>query len=261
MWFGQRNASPWLHHGFKKASLGELKRLTVPAFASLAFPLGNALNIQGMRLIVGLTLGPSAVAVFTPLRTLSNIVIQPVAVIYRMVEPELAIAFGAKDFSLFRRLFGKSSQLSLWACIGACLIAGIGAQWIFPAWTSGKVAMHWPTYFILLFGVMFRCIWGSAIVAPYATNRHIRIAIFYIPVYGALAVCLGYFATKALGISGAALALLLAEVVMAFLVVRVSLKIARMSGVRWVSGVLYPPLDILLQAASALRKRISLIAF
>ena len=65
MWLGQRQASPWLRHGFSHASFAELRRLTAPAFASLAFPLGNALNIQGMRLVVGLALGPSALAVFT----------------------------------------------------------------------------------------------------------------------------------------------------------------------------------------------------
>ena len=58
MWIGQRRVSPWLRYGVSHATFSELRRLVAPAFASLAFPLGNALNIQGMRLVVGLVLGP-----------------------------------------------------------------------------------------------------------------------------------------------------------------------------------------------------------
>jgi O-antigen/teichoic acid export membrane protein len=76
----------------------------------MAFPLGNALNIQGIRLVVGLALGPAAVAVFAPLRTLSNLALQPRAVINRLMEPEMALAFGAGDPSLFRRLFTQSGS-------------------------------------------------------------------------------------------------------------------------------------------------------
>jgi O-antigen/teichoic acid export membrane protein len=85
IWGGQRRVSPWLRYGVAHASFAELRRLVAPAFASLAFPLGNALNIQGMRLVVGLVLGPSVVALFVPMRTLSRLVIQPSTIINRLV--------------------------------------------------------------------------------------------------------------------------------------------------------------------------------
>ena len=124
MWLGQRRASPWLQIGYTHASLSEIKRIAPPAFASLAFPLGNALNIQGMRLVVGITLGPSAVALFAPLRTLSRLVMQPAVIINRLIGPELALAYGAGDSSLFRQIFTRSCQLALWGCLGACFLVG-----------------------------------------------------------------------------------------------------------------------------------------
>lgn len=249
MWIGQRNVTPWLYHGFKQASLGELKRLTAPAFASLAFPLGNALNIQGMRLVVGLALGPAAVAVFTPLRTLSNMVLQPRAVINRLIEPELALAFGADDTSLFQRLFSKSCQLAFWGCLIVALVVGIGAHWVFPVWTSGKVPMHWLVFILLLAGALVNSIWYTALMVPYATNRHVRIAVFYSLIYGAGAFAMGYFGAKSLGLCGAALSLLVVEAVMAIIVIRAALKMAHMEMGQWVWAVLRPPLDTLGQIA------------
>lgn len=249
MWIGQRRVSAWLRHGFAHASLSELRCLTAPAFASLAFPLGNALNIQGMRLVVGLTLSPAAVAVFTPLRTLSRLAMQPRAVINRMIEPEMALAFGAEDTSLFQRLFSKSCQFAFWGCLLAALMVGVSAHWVFPVWTSGKVVMHWPTFIMLLSGVLVNSLWYTALMVPYATNRHVRIAVFYSLIYGGGAFVMGYFGAKGSGLSGAALALIIVEIVMAAIVVREALKLARVKMGRWVCAVLHPPLDTLGQMA------------
>lgn len=255
MWIGQRKASPWLHHGFKQASLGELKRLTAPAFASLAFPLGNALNIQGMRLVIGLAIGPAAVAVFTPLRTLSRLAMQPRAVINRLIEPEMALAFGAEDTSLFQRLFSKSCQLSFWGCLLTALVVGAGAHWVFPAWTSGKVVMQWPAFILLLAAVLVNSLWYTALMVPYATNRHVRIAVYYSLVYGAGAFVMGYFGAKGLGLSGAALGLMIVEIVMATIVVRAALKMTKIKTIFWLKSTLQPPLKIVGQALVGLFKR------
>ena len=245
MWLGQRQASPWLRYGFSHASFAELRRLTAPAFASLAFPLGNALNIQGMRLVVGLALGPSAVAVFVPLRTLSRIVMQPGSIINRLIEPELALAFGADNISLFRRIFARSCQLALWGCLGVCLLVGSGAHWIFPAWTGGKFAIDWPTYIVLLAGVLINGIWYTALMVPYATNRHGRIAVIYTLIYGVVALYLGYLGATGLGLVGAAAALLIAEAIMAVFITRASLRMVTMGTAQWIKTVLRPPFDLL----------------
>jgi O-antigen/teichoic acid export membrane protein len=245
MWIGQRRVSPWLRYGLSSFSMPTLKRLCKPAFASLAFPLGNALNIQGTRIVVGLVLGPSAVALFVPLRTLSRIVMQPATIINRLIEPELALAYGAGSDSLFQRLFSKSCQLSLWGCLALCLIVGPGAHWIFPAWTGGKITMNWPAYLLLLGGVLVNGIWYTSLMIPYATNRHSRIAPYYLFVYGAAAVGLGFFGATYFGLSGVAIALLLAEAAMALLVLKVSLRMTNIDITCWLETVLLPPINIL----------------
>ena len=247
VWFGQRKASPWLYYGFKHATFSELKRLTAPAFASLAFPLGNALNIQGMRLVVGLALGPAAVAVFTPLRTLSNLAAQPRAIINRMIEPEMALAFGAGDPSLFRRLFTQSCQLAFWGCLVASMVVGLAAHWLFPAWTSGKLVMHWPSFSILLAGVIVNSLWYTALMVPYSTNRHVSIAVFYSSIYGAGALIVGFVCARGFGLTGAALAIMAAEICMALIVVLSALKMTQMKTMAWGKAVMQPPISSIKQ--------------
>ncbi|WP_319405211.1 hypothetical protein [uncultured Desulfosarcina sp.] len=248
IWLGQRKASPWLRLGYAHATFSEIKRLAGPAFASLAFPLGNAFNIQGMRLIVGLTIGPPGVAVFVPLRTLSRTVMQPGAIISRLIQPELALAHGAGNKSLFQLIFTRSCQLALWGCLGVCLLVGPGAYWIFPTWTGGLVSMHWPTYMILLAVVLINNLWYTALMVPYAINCHSRIALYYVLVYGLTAFGLGYIWSESFGISGAALALLLAEAAMAVVVIHSSVRIAHMGMIQWAKMVLRPPFGLFTMA-------------
>jgi O-antigen/teichoic acid export membrane protein len=245
MWIGMRQVSPWLTHGFIHSSWSGIKRLAPPAFASLAFPLANAFNIQGIRLIVGLTIGPSAVAVFVPLRTLSRLVMQPGAIIGRLIQPELALAYGAKDSSLFQLIFIRSCQLAMWFCFGACLIVGPGAYWIFPLWTGGMVSMHWPTYLILLAAVLTNTIWHTALMVPYAINDHGRIAIYYLFVYGLMAFGLSHIWSANLGIGGAALGLLVAEVAMVLVVINACLKLTHMKLNQWAKKVVLPPFKLI----------------
>jgi O-antigen/teichoic acid export membrane protein len=260
MWLVQWRVSPWLRYGVSCVSFAELRRLTVPAFASLAFPLGNALNIQGIRIVVGLVLGPSALAIFVPMRTLSRLFMQPANFINQLIEPELALAYGAIDRSLFQRLFTRSCQLALWGCLGACALVGPCTHWIFPAWTGGKVTLHWPTYIILLASVLINGIWYTALMVPYSTNRHSRIAVFYTLVYGAVAFGLGYISAIGLGLPGAALALLLVEAAMAVIVIHDSLFLVRMGMAEWVRPVLKPPFDILGKTVVGLRNWVTALS-
>jgi len=183
------------------------------------------------------------------------LIIQPAAVIYRLIEPELALAFGGHNFSLFQRIFARSSQLSLWGGLGTCLLIGVSTHWIFPIWTSGKISMNWVIYIILLVGVMVRCFWGSAIVALYATNRHASVAALYFSIYGVFAFCLGYFGAKNFGLDGVVLALLLTEAVMAFIIIRASLRLSCMELGKWTRILLHPPIDIISRVTLAFLKR------
>lgn len=242
-----KRATPWLYYGLDSLSFGEIRRLAAPAFASLSFPLGNALNIQGMRLIVGVVLGPAAVAVFAPLRTLSNLATQPRAVITRLIEPELGLAFGRSDEDTFGRLFLHGCQTVLWLCGFVVIVLLVIGPWFWPIWTGGKAELRWPLFLLLLTGALVNSVWYPALMVPYATNRHGRIAMIYSAVYGAGALGITYLGVAGIGLSGAGIGLLISEIAMAFLVLPAALKMGRKTWGRWSSTISRPPTFVLLR--------------
>ncbi len=95
----------WLHFGFGKARFQELRRLFKPSFANLGLTLAQALNVQGMVLLVGLVLGPLAVVTFSTLRTMTRSVLQAIATLSRAYEPEFASIYGLADRNGLSQLF------------------------------------------------------------------------------------------------------------------------------------------------------------
>jgi O-antigen/teichoic acid export membrane protein len=241
MRFGLYRATPWLHYGWRLATLGQVRCLTGPAFASLAFPLGNALNIQGMRLVVGLVLGPPMVAVFSTLRTLTRLAMQPSSVINRLMEPEMASAYGGNRYDVLRRLFTRSCQAALWMSAASCILLGMAGEWVLGIWTHGKVAMDWYLYSLLLLGAAVNAVWYTAMMAAYATNRHVRVALVYSAVYGGAAIGLAFVFTKISGLAGVGLALLLTEIAMAPYVLLKTLQLTGESWASWLGQVARPP--------------------
>lgn len=241
MRLGLYRATPWLRFGWSVATLSEVRRIAAPAFASLAFPLGNALNIQGMRLLIGLLLGPPAVVVFSTLRTLTRLAMQPASVINRLIEPEMASAYGGNRHDVFRRLFNRSCQVALWMCAASCVVLGVFGERVLGIWTHGKVAMDWPLFTLLLLGAAANAVWYTALMAAYATNRHVRVALVYSAVYGGAAFGIAYIFAKILGLRGVGLALLLSELVMGPYVLHKTFQLAGESWYSWLGQVARPP--------------------
>lgn len=252
-WTCHRRVTPWLRHGISHASFAEVRRLFTPAMASLALPLGDGLNIQGTRLVIGLAIGPPAVAVFATMRTLARLAIQPANLISRLMEPEMSLAFGARNEDLFKKLFGKSCQAALWGSLAACLALLPVAVWVYPIWTAGRVTIYWPTFLILLAVSVVHGVWYTSLMAPFSTNRHGRIAIYYSITYGAAALAMLYMGAAWIGLSGAAMALLGAESAMAVIVIHASLGMTGTTVSRFLRNSVRPPISALRQFSPLLR--------
>jgi len=241
MWIGQQRVTPWLKFGLNHVSFSEIKRLTAPAFASLAFPLGNALNIQTIRIVIGLALGPTAVAIFTPLRTLSNFAAQPRVIINSIIEPEIAMAYGMNDISLFKKIFYKSTQFALWSCLIVIFLIGLFAKYFFPIWTNHKINLEWPVLIIMLISVLINSIWYTTLMIPYGINKHINIAPFYILIYGIGAALFSYLGALKFNLIGVSITLLIIEIIMSIIVIPVALTLTQIKLSNWLNTIILPP--------------------
>ena len=225
MWLVKRDL-PWVKFGWQGASRAEIRELAGPAIAYMAFPVGNALNLQGTLLAVSYALGPISVVVFSTARTFSRGALQMVQMVNSTFEPELALSFGSGNIETTRSLHRRACQLALLVCailVAGCLLVG---PYLVRHWTGGHIPQDRTLLAILLFAVLVYSLWSTSSTLVTSTNRHQRMAAVYLAATAVTcAVC--FWLAKQTGLHGAAISLLLSEVAMAFYVVPASLRIAQ----------------------------------
>jgi O-antigen/teichoic acid export membrane protein len=216
---------PWIEFGFRHASIAEIRKLTRPAIAFMAFPIGIALSISGPQLALNYVLGPYAVAVFTTARTVSRGALQMVQMVNFTFEAELTISYGAKRLDVTRTLHRRACQLAL--IVAVVVIAGVMTigPYFLNHWTGGHVPPSRRLLSILLLVVLVYSLWSTSSTLMTATNQHQRLAAIYLA--ATTLTCVGcYFFARWYGLYGAAAALLLSELTMNLYVLPASLRIA-----------------------------------
>lgn len=216
-----RRRIPWLPFGFHFSRMTRIRELAVPAFAFMAFPTCAAISIQGMTLVVGLILGPIAVAVFNPMRTLSRVALQLTDAVKNSVWPELSAAFGRKDWALARRLHRTAFQLSMLLATATVILLALAGPRVFALWTHGRLHFDAATFDILLLAVLANSAWNASSSVALSANRHERMSLSYLGLSVA-SIVIACFLLPRVGLRGAALAMLFADLGMSLIVVRIS---------------------------------------
>ena len=236
---------PWIEFGWRYARFAEIRRLFRPAVAFMAFPVGQSLNLSGPQFALQYALGPFAVVVFTTARQVSRGALQMVQMVNSTFEPEMTLAFGAKNIALTRTLHRRACQLAL--IVALAIVAGVMTvgPYFLHAWTGGHVPPSRGLLTVLLVGVVIYALWSTSSTLMTATNQHQRLAVVYL--VATAVTCVACFAAAWLaGLYGAAAALLLAELAMNFYVLPASLRIAHdtlpdfMTSMRHYPGSLKP---------------------
>lgn len=232
---------PWIEFGWSHARFIEIRKLARPAIAFMGFPLGNALNLQGTLLAVGYALGPVAVVVFGTARTVSRVALQMVQMVNSTFEPELSLAYGARNYELVRTLLRRACQLALIVAFIVVLAMITVGPWFLTHWTNGHVPPSRGLLSILLIVVILYALWSTSSTLMTSTNQHQRLATYYI-IGTTMACVLCYVLAHAYGLFGAAASLLVTEMVMNLYVLPASLRIAHDTFPAFLASMVhYPP--------------------
>ena len=232
---------PWIEFGWNHASFAEIRKLVRPAIAFMAFPIGNALNIGGSVLAVGYALGPVDVVIFSTARTVSRVALQMVQMVNGTFEPEMTLAFGARNIELTRVLHRRACQLAL--IVAVCIVAAMMSfgPWFLTHWTSHHVPPSRGLLSILLLVVVFYTLWSTSSTLMTSTNQHQRLAVYYMSATS-VACVLCYLFARWFGLLGAATSLLIPEAAMNFYVLPACLIIAHDTLPAFLSSMIhYPP--------------------
>jgi O-antigen/teichoic acid export membrane protein len=232
---------PWIEFGWTHARFSEIRRLTRPAVAYMAFPVGNALSISGPQIALNYALGPLAVVIFVTARTVSRGALQMVQMVNTTFEPELTLSFGAKNIDLTRSLHRRACQLAL--IVAVVIVAGVMTigPYFLSHWTGGHVPPSRGLLSILLLVVIVFALWSTSSTLMTATNQHQKLAVVYLAATSVTCV-LCFFLARWKGLYGAAVTLLIAELAMNFYVLPASLRIAHDTFPSFMASMMhYPP--------------------
>lgn len=210
----------WLRFGFTHARASHVRRLMGPALANFSMPVAQALNVQGMVLVVGATLGPVAVVTFSTLRTITRLALQLIFAVSHAAEPEIAAAYGAADRSLMNSIFDHSLRVALWLGVGAALGLALLGGYVLDAWTHGAVPMEWPLFYALLASALATVLWYGGVMFLRASNRHMHVALLYTVISACAVVATAVWLKLSGDLFGAGAVLLLMDGAMAIVVLR-----------------------------------------
>ena len=238
-WLMIRNTR-WLRYGVEHATRERIRKFAVPAVAYMAFPIGSALSLQGMVLVIASTLGPVAVAIFSTMRTLTRFGFQLMEAFKNTVWPELSLAYGVQNWALARRLHRMACQASLWSSIGSAIFLYFAGGRIIALWTHGRIVMDVTAFHWLLLVIVANSFWYTSSVVTVASNTHERVAAVYLA-GTAMSLLISRLLIPEFGISGAAMALLAIDLVVGWYVISSSLAALSESAVDFYASMFRLP--------------------
>lgn len=201
--------------GINGANISIIKEMIRPGFGFMAFPLGLAVILQGMTLVVGNVLGAAAVAQFNILRTASRLLVQGVTIINHAIWPEISYAYGEKNILLLKRLLVSSVRYSFCSGFAGVVLISLTHLWIFEIWIGNDFNVDSLQFFLLLIVALLSIIGQPTWVFLMATNKHSKFSFIYI-LLAFLSVFLSWHFMGLYGVNGGIFFLILFEVFVIF---------------------------------------------
>jgi O-antigen/teichoic acid export membrane protein len=244
MWLSLHKRYTWIDYGYAHASLLNIKQLSTPAIAFMGYPLGYALSIQGMTIVVGTSIGSEAVVIFSTLRTLSRLAWQLLNTISYAVQPELSTAFGSGNLQLACKLHRHSCQVSLWLTLATVAGLSMSGEWLLSIWTNGAVHFQASLFYIMLLVIVANSLWSTSQMVSVASNMHQKVACIF-AISTLFSLCLAKWLIPVWGLPGAAASLLIVDILMFFYVLRSSLILSQDRLLDFLRVVITPPVRLL----------------
>jgi O-antigen/teichoic acid export membrane protein len=162
--------------GTKLASKAEITAMIRPAVSFMAFPLANALSLQGVTLLTGALMGATTVALFNTYRTIARVAMQLNTMLSHALWPEFARLYGEGGASAVESLFRRSAALGVLQSVGISLLLYFGSPWLLQFWTHGLIGFDRGLMLLLLAYAAVCGSWHIPCVLLMATNQHAGLA-------------------------------------------------------------------------------------
>ncbi|MBB3255237.1 O-antigen/teichoic acid export membrane protein [Paraburkholderia bannensis] len=201
-----------LRWGWSNSSFVELKSLVPHGAAFLGFPLGNALSIQGMTIVVGHFIGVREVVAFNAYRTLSRSITQVITTVSRAVWPRFSSLYAKGQHGEAKELRLKAERGVVIAAGGALVLLVAVSRPLIDIWGRGKLPYEPFVLVSFLLVALITSLYQVKLVALMSTNRHTTVSVQFCAISIA-AVCVGWALSTFAGMIGPVMAVVIAELV------------------------------------------------
>lgn len=218
--------SQGLRWGLREARRSEIHAMVRPSISFMAFPLANAMSLQGITLLVGHLFGPALVAIFNAYRTLARVAVQLTSMFSLALWPEFSRLFGHGAVAAVRPLYRRAELLGAGIAIGLSLMLYVLGPWLLRIWTQGVIGFEPVLMGVLLAYAAAGGVWHVPRTLLMATNQHIDLARWALCA-GAAVLVVAMLMGPGLGLRGVGLAMLIIEVAIAAVCMRLVHQVLR----------------------------------
>lgn len=187
-------------------SITETKKLFAPSVAHMAFPLGNAIGLQGITILVGSIYGASLVPIFNAYRTISRLTVQVCSVVVSPIGAEISRLYGEGKYYAVYNLVRKYYYINLFLSIFLCVFVFFIFEYVIDYWGRSKIEY----ISTLAMCVMIYSFVGS-LSAPWrillqSLNKHSKMAVSFFTI-SILVLFISYFFGKQFDIHSVVIAM------------------------------------------------------
>jgi O-antigen/teichoic acid export membrane protein len=227
---------------------------------SLAIALTTVLDIfrqQGVRVLLSSTIGVAGMTAFATTRTMSNLSLQGIGTITAPVMPEIMRFLRERDADRTNAIIGFVWAL---AVVGLAPVLTV-FQWLMPYifhfWTRGKIGFN-PALFGLFSVSLLIFALARPLIAILQGNNLLKVQLF-ISIGNSLIAVVGILLlSNAFGVSGAATALLVAELVATLLSAWFAKRWLDANQIRFPWALFYLAITSIIVAALAILSMVAL---
>ena len=211
IWKDLRTRHPEVRLGFRNADPRLALSFLGPSSLFFLIQLAMVVTVQGSTIMISAIFGAMSVAVFVPLRTLSNLVRQLIGALFSALWPDFTALEASGHYDALRRLSLLVAKLLVAVSAGAAVFLHFGGGQIVTLWTYGRVGYDPRLMDAFLILLLFQASWMISSLVLVSSNNHRRLSIVSI-VTASVGLALGYLGAHEWGMPGLVYGLLAADV-------------------------------------------------
>jgi O-antigen/teichoic acid export membrane protein len=193
------------------------RKLLVPSIANFSSGLSLMLNVQGVIIMLSVLWSSSDVAIFNVVRILTRSITQAGVVVSQASWPEISYAYSEGRKDLADRIKNRSVFICLALSFFLSMLVYLFSDLIFSLWLSKEIDISDGFLILMLASSSVYVYWQVGWVYLMAINKHVRFSWMY-TVISTLGLGVIYFAAISGSFNNVAVALLVIELVTAFVV-------------------------------------------